>query len=420
MRYQAKEGQRDQLSMLSSEDKQLLDSILASGTIAIEGSSISRSFNRMDQWSMIIQEKVMKADIITKNNNNKMMMMMDKSDSVDDATSSTVAKEEEEVVVAVVSTLSSSLSSDASKSIVADEDGVQKEAINDAIPLVNVNALSTVLETKEEDDNDDDVDDDDDDGDGGGGKVDRRRDDTDRRDDSDRRDGVEKEEVEVEYIYQPKVVHNIKLSRFYDEMKEKREKELTYIYRDEKIAVEFPIEAAMMEEDLIDAEGSQAMVQRFSYHGFRDMSKRAAINVPSRNNSSSSSSSTSQREGESMLQLLRMQGGVSSSSLALGSTNDTVDGSSSGSDRSVLLAYRHLAKRSPAKSQQIYYSQDLDDDDNDDDDDDDNEDYSVDYTVNDAAAAAEDKNYGHERARYNHQHHRVVSDQVDDDDDPFM
>ena len=418
MRYQAKEGQRDQLSMLSSEDKQLLDSILASGTIAIEGSSISRSFNRMDQWSMIIQKKVMKDDIMTNNNNNKMMMkMMDKSDSVDDATISTVAKEEE-VVEAVTSTLSSSLSSDASKPIVADEDGVQKEAIKDAIPLVNVNALSTVLETKEEDDNADDVDDDDDDDDG---KVDRRRDDTDRRDDSDRRDGVEKEEVEVEYIYQPKVVHNIKLSRFYDEMKEKREKELTYIYRDEKIAVEFPIEAAMMEEDLIDAEGSQATVQRFSYHGFRDMSKRGAINVPSRNNSSSSSStssSTSQREGESMLQLLRMQGGVSSSSLALGSTDDTIDGSSSGSDRSVLMAYRHLAKRSPAKSQQIYYSQDLDDDN---DDDDDNEDYSVGYTVNDAAAAAAtDKNYGYERARYNHQHHRVVSDQVDDDDDPFM
>ena len=162
----------------------------------------------------------------------------------------------------------------------------------------------------------------------------------------------------------------------------------------------------MMEEDLIDAEGSQATVQRFSYHGFRDMSKRGAINVPSRNNSnssssSSSSSSTSQREGESMLQLLRMQGGVSSSSLALDSTDDTIDGSSSGSDRSVLMAYRHLAKRSPAKSQQIYYSQDLDDDNDDDDDDD-------------------DKNYGHERARYNHQHHRVVSDQVDDDGDPFM
>ncbi len=116
-----------------------------------------------------------------------------------------------------------------------------------------------------------------------------------------------------------------------------------------------------------------------------------------------------------MLQLLRMQGGVSSSSLALGSTDDTIDGSSSGSDRSVLMAYRHLAKHSPAKSQQIYYSQDLDDDN-----DNDNEDYSVDYTVNDAAAAAEDKNYGYERARYNHQHHRVVSDQVDDDDDPFM
>ena len=401
MRYQAKEGQRDQLSMLSPEDKQLLDSILASGTIATEGCSVSRSFNRMDQWSMIIQEKVMKDDFMTKNNNNKMMvMMMDKSDSVDDATISTVAKEEEVVVEVVASTVSSS---DASKPIVTAEDGVQKEAIKDA-SLANVNALSTVLETKEEDDNDDDDDDD-------VGKVDRRRDDSDRRDDD------EKKEVEVEYIYQPKVVHNIKLSRFYDEMKEKSEKELTYIYRDEKVVVEFPIEAAMMEENLIDAEGSQATVQRFSYHGFRDTSKRAAINVPSRNSSSSSSSSTSQREGESMLQLLRMQGGVSSSSLTLGGTDDTVDGS--GSDRSVLMAYRHLAKHSPAKSQQIYYSQDLDDD-NDDDNDVDNEDYSVDYTVNDAAAAAEDKNYGQERARYNHQHHRVVSDQVDDDDDPFM
>jgi hypothetical protein len=392
VRYQAKEGQRDQLSMLSSEDMELLDSILASGTISTEGSSISRSLNRKDQRSMIIHEKVMKDDFMTKNNK---MMMMDKSYSVDDATASTIAIEEE--VEAVASTVSSSSSSDASKPIVSDEDGGQKEA--------SKNALSTVLETKEEDDNDDDNNDD-------GGKVDRRRDDR----HSDRRDGDEKEEVEPEYIYQPKVVHNIKLSRFYDELKEKREKELTYIYRDEEVVVEFPIEATMMEEELMDAEGSQATVQRFSYHGFRGMStsKRGTIDVSSR-------SSTSQRAEESMLQLLRMQGGVvvskSSSSLALGGTDDTVDGS--GFEGSVLMAYRHLAKHPPAKSQQMY-SQDLDDDNYD------NEDDSVNYTVNDAAADDDDdddddnKNYGQERARYNHQHHRVVSDQVEDDDDPFM
>ena len=105
-----------------------------------------------------------------------------------------------------------------------------------------------------------------------------------------------------------------------------------------------------------------------------------------------------------MLQLLRMQGGVSSSSSALGSTDDTGDDTST--DGSVLRAYRHLALHPPTKSHQIYsrggglYEEDDDDDDE-----------TIDYTVNDDDD--DDTKYGQ---RY---HHHRVSDQVGDDD-PYL
>jgi len=241
----------------------------------------------------------------------KKAIEMDKS--VDDAANTTTTREE------VPST------NTGTKTIDDEEGGVEKQTSSDA-PLVNVNVLSTVLETKEEDEDDDN---------NNNGKDVGRRDNKYKDDD---------EEGEDSYVpYRPKVVHDIKLSRFYDEMKSKRT-EFAHI-NDE--VVEYPIEASF--EDTTEASGLRTTVERFSYHGFKVTSNRA-LDVPKKG---------------SMLELLRMQGGVSS--LIVGSTDDSVGGADL--DDSVLMAYRHLAQYPPARSRIVYDGSSTDDDDDDDGDD---------------------------------------------------